>query len=497
MSTIPISQVVQMVPGVIAGGGTPSKLSGMVMSEDASIAPGQILQFFDALDVSNWFGPSAPETVMANMYFPGIVNGGQLPFVLKFASVATAPTSAGVFGAALSTLTLSQLQALSGTLIVTTAALHTSSTINLSTATSFTNAASIMTAAFTSSDFAITYDTVRHRFLLQTTATGPTVTCSAVTGTLADGVGLSAASGAYLQASGIAADTPASAMNRVVAQDTNWGTFSTSYAATISDRLAYAAWNSGENFQYLYFGWDQDSASIIANNSASFGAQVAAVPYQGTAPIYGTFQLAGAFMGYAASINFSIPNGRTDLAFRQFVAGPSATVSDLGTANALLSNGYTYLGAYANAANTYTIAYAGKVSGSFLWSDTYLDQIYLNRELQRAFFEALLAYRSVPYNQDGYTQLYRAGVDVANAAVTSGIIRAGVTLSQSQALQINTQAGGRDIASSVQTRGWYLLIGDPANVAQARQQRTSPTALFWYTDGGSVQQLTVNSVAVI
>lgn len=496
MSTIPISQVVQMVPGVIAGGGAASKLSGMVVTQDTSIPPGQIASFFTRDDVSDWFGPSAPETVMANMYFPGVVNGGQLPFVLKFARSVAADAPAGVFGAQLGSLTLSQLQAFSGTLIVTTAALHTSSTINLSTATSFANAATIMTAGFTTPDFAITYDAARHRFLLLTTATGAAAACSPVTGTLATSVGLSAAAGAFNQATGTDADTPAVTMSRITALDTNWGTFSTSYVADIDDRLAYAAWNSGENFQYLYFAWDTESASIVTNNPSSFGAQVFAQPYQGTVPVYGTHELAGAFMGYAASINFNVPNGRSNLAFRQFNGAPSATASDLATANALLSNHYTYLGAYANAANTYTIAYNGALSGAFLWTDTYLDQIYLNRELQRAFFEAFLAYNSIPYNQDGYTQLYRAGVDVIDAAVTSGIIRAGVTLSQSQQQQINTQAG-RDIAGVVSTRGWYLLIGDPANIAQVRQNRTSPTAFLWYADGGSIQQLTVNSVAVI
>lgn len=496
MSTIPISQVVSMAPGVIAGGGAPSKLSGLVITQDTSIPAGQVKSFFTKADVSAWFGPAAPETVMANMYFPGVVNGGQLPFVLKFAQNVATAEGAGVFGAQLTGLTLSQLQALSGTLIVTTAALHTSSTINLSTATSFTNAATIMTAAFTTPDFSIVYDTQRNRFILLTTTTGPTATCSAVTGTLATGVGLSAAAGAFNQAVGTAIDTPAVTMNRVVALDQNWGTFSTSYAAILADRQAYAAWNSGENFQFLYFAWDTDAASIVPNNSASFGALAFAQPYQGTVPVYGTYELAGAFMGYAAAINFNVPNGRSNLAFRQFNGAPSATVSDLATANALLSNHYTYLGAYANAANTYTIAYNGALSGSFLWTDTYLDQIYLNRELQRAFFEALLAYGSVPYNQDGYTELYRAGVDVIDAAVTSGIIRSGVTLSQSQQQQIDTQAG-RKISGVVSTRGWYLLIGDPANVAQARQNRTSPTAILFYTDGGSVQMLNVNSIAVI
>ena len=496
MSTIPISQVVQMAPGVVQGGGAASKLSGMVFTQDASVPPGQVQNFFTATTVSNWFGPGANATSIGNNYFPGIVNGGQLPFVLKFARFALTAAPAGSYGANLGSLTLSQLQAFTGTLIVTTSALFTSTTINLSSATSFANAATIMTAAFTTPDFAIAYDAQRNRFTLLTTGTGASVSSSDVSGTLAANVKLSQASGAFIQTVGVAADTPATAMARAVALDANWGTFTTDYAAILTERQAWATYNSGLNYQFLYVAWDTEAASIIANNAASFGAIAFATPYQGTWPVYGTQALAGAFMGYAASINFNITNGRTTAAFRQFNAAPAATVTDLTTANNLLSNHYTYLGAYANAANTYTISYAGAISGAFLWADTYLDQIYLNRELQRAFFESMLAYNSIPYNQDGYTELYRAGVDVINAAVTSGIIRTGVTLSNSQAQQINTQAG-RNISDVLQTRGWYLLIGDPANVAQARQQRTSPQASLWYTDGGSVQQLTVQSIAVI
>ena len=496
MATIPISQIAQVNPGVIGAGGQASRLVGVVVTQDTSIPPGQPETFYLAADADDWFGPSTPETTAADNYFPGIINGGQLPYSLTYARYAASATPAGSYGAALGSLTLAQLQALSGTLIVTTAALHTSSTINLSTATSFANAASIMTAGFTSPDFAITYDTQRNRFLLLTTATGPTATSTDVSGTLAAGVGLAQSAGAFIQTAGVAADTPATAMNRLVTQTTNWGSFTHAWGADLNTRLAFAQWNSGQNFQYWYLGWDADSADLTPNNAASFGAQVLAAPYQGTTPVYGTVATAAAFMGYAASINYNITNGRTTLAFRQFTAGTPATVSDLSSAKALLTNGYTYIGAYANAANQYTIAYNGKTSGSFLWSDTYLDQIYLNRELQRANFEALLAYPSIPYNSDGYAELYQAALDVIDAAVTSGIIRAGVTLTNSEAQQINA-AAGRQISDVVQSRGWYYLIGDPANVGQARQNRTSPAATLWWTDGGSVQQLNVNSVAVI
>ena len=497
MSTIPISQIAQVIPSVIGAGGAASRLVGVLLTQDASIPPGQPQTFFTAATADSWFGPGTPEQVAADNYFPGVVNGGQLPYSLTYARYALTATPAGSYGASLGALTLAQLQALTGTLIVTVNGTpFTSASINLSTATSFANAATIMTAAFTSPTFAITYDVARNRFLLLSTLTGNSATSTDVSGTLASGVGLSQSSGAFIQTAGVAADTPASAMNRLVTQTTNWGSFSTAWAAVIADRLAFAQWNSGQNFQYWYLGWDAEAASLVLNNAASFGAQVLAAPYQGTTPVYGTVATAAAFMGYAASINYNITNGRTTLAFRQFNAGTPATVSDLTSANALLSNGYTYIGAYANAANTYTIAYNGKTSGSFLWSDTYLDQIYLNRELQRANFETLLAYPSIPYNSDGYAELYQGALPVIDAAVTSGIIRAGVTLTQSQKQQINT-AAGRPISDVVQSRGWYYLIGDPANVGQARQQRTSPAATLFWTDGGSVQQLNVNSVAII
>jgi hypothetical protein len=494
--TISISKKVQVVPGVVPGGGTVSSQNGLVVTQSTSVPPGQLLDLTSAPDVSDWFGPGSPEATLANNYFPGIVNGGQLPYDLKFARFVLADTPAGVYGASVANLTLAALQSLSGTLIVTTATTHTSSNISLASATSFANAATLMQAAFTSPDFTIAYDSQRQRFLLLTTATGTAVNCSPVTGTLAAAVGLSADVGAFNQATGVAADTPATAMDRAVGLSTNWMTFTTSYAAVIADRLAYAAWNSGQNFQYAYIAWDQEAASIVPNNPSSFGAQVFAQPYQGTAPLYGTVATAGAAMGWAASINFSVQNGRTNFDSRQFVAGTPATVTDLPTSDALDSNHYSYIGAFANAANTYTIAVNGFLSGSFLWLDTYVDQIYLNRQIQLALFNALQAYNSIPYNQDGYTELYRAVADVAEQGVTAGIIRQGVTLSQSQAQQVDAQAG-RPIAATLQTQGWYCLFGDPANVAQARQNRTSPTAKFWYTDGGSIQQITINSTAVI
>jgi hypothetical protein len=495
MTTIPLSDLVQMLPGVISAGGAVGQLTGLVLTQNPAVPYGTVQDFFTAPSAQSFFGSGSPEAIIANNYFPGIVNGGQLPYDLKYVYYATAAGPAEVFGASLGALTLSQLQALpAGDLIVTTAATHTSSSINLATATSFANAATIMQAAFTSPDFTIAYDALRNRFTVSTNTDGPSVSISAVTGTLI-GVGLTAAEGALLVATGFAADTAATVMNRVIALTTAFCPWTTAWTTVIADRLAFAQWNSAQNYQFTYVGFDTDAASIVPSNATSFGAQVFAAPYQGTWPVYGSYDTAGAAMAYAASINFNVPNGRTNPSFRQFNAGTAPTATSLATAKALRSNFYTYIGAYANAANTWTIMYNGQMSGQFKWVDTYLNQVWLNANLQQSTFEALLAYNSVPYNEDGYTDLYLAGLDPIDTAVEAGVIQPGVNLSQSEMQEIDTAAGIAGVGQIVATRGWYYLVADPGSTV--RTARGSPIMKLWYADGGSVQSIDINSTAVL
>ncbi|MNL74232.1 hypothetical protein D3C87_1998350 [compost metagenome] len=85
-------------------------------------------------------------------------------------------------------------------------------------------------------------------------------------------------------------------------------------------------------------------------------------------------------------------------------------------------------------------------------------------------------------------------MDPVNAAVNFGAIRAGVPLSALQKSQVNNQAGV-EISGTLETRGWYLQIL-PAT-AQVRAARGTPPMTFWYMDGGSVQKLTLASLAIL
>ena len=113
--------------------------------------------------------------------------------------------------------------------------------------------------------------------------------------------------------------------------------------------------------------------------------------------------------------------------------------------------------------------------------------------MQLALMVLVQAARSIPYNQDGYGQVRAALLDPINQAVTFGAIRSGVTLSQSQIAQINNSVGFA-VDRVINATGWYLYIGDA--LPQVRQARQSPPISLYYTDGGSIHKISLNSVTV-
>jgi hypothetical protein len=58
----------------------------------------------------------------------------------------------------------------------------------------------------------------------------------------------------------------------------------------------------------------------------------------------------------------------------------------------------------------------------------------------------------------------------------------------------NQAAPGKNIASVLQSQGWYLLIGTAT--PEVRAARGSPPMQFFYTDGQSVHMVNIGSVAV-
>lgn len=481
MSSIPASAIVSVVPSVITAGGTGLDLVGLILTTSAQLPTGTILSFASAADVAAYFGPVSTEAGLAATYFGGYDGSSIKPAKLKFYRYTPAAVAAWLRGGSVASLSLAALQALTGTLTLTTdGTAKTSGKINLSSATSFSNAATIIQAAFSTPNFTVSYDSISGGFVFTSNTTGASSTITVATGTLAAGLKLTAATGAVLS-QGAAVATPTATMAAIVALSQDWVSFMTTVKPTDSDKLLFAAWASAQNNRYLYAAWDDNAAATNSGDTSSFGPLCIAAGYSAVVPIYDPSagaNIAAFLLGAIASLDFSAANGRATMAFR--TGAVQAGVSNQSVADNLKANGYNFVGAYATANDGFVFFYPGQVTGIFDWIDSWVCQVWMNNAFQLALMTLLTTAGQVAYNQDGFGLIRDALRSVVDDAVNFGAIRAGVTLSAQQIAEVNAAAAG-DVAAVLSQQGWYIKVSDPG--AQVRALRGSPVIKVFYTDG--------------
>jgi Protein of unknown function (DUF3383) len=499
MNSIPASQLVSVQPGVLGAGGNPLSLNGVFLTGDTSVPIGTVASFADAQDVAAFFGPSAPETDAANIYFSGFTGRNTAPGEILFAQYNTTAVAGYERGGSLSGVPLTTIQGLSGTITIALDGVSTvSAAINLASASSFSNAAALiqtgLQAGSPSNTATVTYDSVRAAFVITSSTTGNSSSVAfPTTDSLTTGLSLTAATGAVLSP-GAAIAVPAALMNSIVAQTQNWFTFTAVSEPVIATKEAFAAWVQTQDDTYKYVQSDSDVTALSPDASASFGAIVKAANYDGVIVIYDPTggALAAFEMGTTASIDPTETNGRITFAYKS-QAGLAASVTDATSAQNLIGNGYNFYGAYATANQAFTFYQPGQMAGQWQWDDAYTNQRIINSALQLALVELLANTKSVPYTNLGYNLIRAACLDPINQALAFGSIQPGVTLSAAQAAEVNTAAGVK-IDTTLSTVGWYLQILDPGSIV--RGQRGSPKCTFWYTDGGSVQKINLASIDV-
>lgn len=497
-NSIPASQLVNVVPGVLGAGGNPLSLNGVFLTQDTSIPLGSVKSFSTLADVQAWFGAGAQESLMAAVYFAGFTGATVLPSKLYFAQYNGAAVAGYLRGGSMAAVTLTQLQALSGTLtVVIDGVSHVTAAINLAGATSFSNAAALIQAGLLAgtptSSATCTYDALRQAFVITSPTTGTSSNVAfPTTGTLATGLKFTSATGAVVSA-GAAIATAAVCMANVVANTQNWATFTTVWEPLLASKQDFAAWVQTANQRYAYIAWDSDVTPLAGAAPGSFGAITDAANQNGVFVLWDPSGLKAAFVcGTTASIDFTRREGRLTYAYKG-QAGLVADITNATTAANLLANGYNFYGSYATANDAFVNLQNGAIAGVWNWLDSYINQIWLNNALQLAFMTFLTSAKSVPYNAQGYSLLRAAALDPITSAINFGAIRPGVTLSSSQAAQINSNAG-TEIAPTIQLIGWYLQIV-PADAA-TRTARGSPPMTLWYTDGGSIQKITLASIDI-
>lgn len=507
MGSIPVSNIVEILPNVVNAGGNPLSLNGVMITQSEAVPNGAVLSFSSADAVTSYFGAETTQARIGDVYFKGFDNATKRPDRLLVARFSETDATGVLYGGTLG-LTLAELKTITGTLSITVAGVgYDAADVDLTEVASFSEAATYLTGAFSAPDFIVTYDATHDRFVFTTSSAGSGNTITFASGTASTALKLTQATGAMLS-QGIQAQTESEAMDIVVGLTQNWASFLTDYEPDAASKKAFGTWANLSNQRYLYICYDSSANTIVANSSSSVGAFFKANNYDGVVCISGQPSVAAAndttvvqqardvssfLMGAIASIDFTAINGRITFAFKH-QAGLAANVDDAQIAANLIGNGYNFYGAYATANNSYSWFNDGNVSGRWIWLDEYINQIFLNSQFQLSGAEYLNQVNSMPYNQDGYTQLRQVWADPIAQGLNAGIIRTGVPLSASQAVAVNSAAGIK-IDDILSTTGYYLQILPPT--AQNRALRKSPICNFWYTSGGAVQKIVLNSIDVL
>jgi hypothetical protein len=507
--TIPASFFVGINPSVIGAPGNPLALNGLFFTQNTAMPTNTVLNFASALAVSNYFGPSSAEAAAAVIYFAGYTKATLKPGGMLFAAFNLAARDAFLTSGSFAGVSLTALQALApGALTITMdGAPETSASINLSGATSFSNAASLIQAGFTTPGFTVAWNPVSSTFVFTNTASGATSTLSFATGVIATGLLLTAATGAFLS-QGAAADTPATAMANAIAISQNFASIVTLWEPTVTDKENFAIFLNSQDDQYLYLAWDSDVNASVQGNTTCFGAVAKAAAYNSVAAFSGDPALAASTgvplatlamnlaifaAGAIASINFNQTKGRTSLAF--LTSGSiSPTCANLQIGKNLLANGYNFYGSVATANQGFVFLYNGQMFGPFVSIVRYINQIWMNSQFQLSLLTLFTEIGSVGYEPADYGLIRNTLADPIAAALNFGAFRTNVKLSAAQIAEVN-QAAGVDAASVIQTQGSYLQILDPG--AQARALGQTPIINFWYADGGDILQIQMASTAIL
>lgn len=508
--TIPASLYVKVNPAVLSAGGNPLVLNGLYLTQNLQMPTGTVRNFGSAQAVSNFFGPASAEAAQAAIYFAGPDNSSIKPSGMLFAAYNAAARAAFLQGGSLAGLTLTQLQAIAaGTLTISVSGVpKTSASIDLSDATSFSDAATIIGTAFTTPGFTVTWDAVNSAFVVTNTATGTASTLGfASTDALATALALTQATGAFLS-QGAVADTPTSAISNAAAISQNWATLVTMFEPNLADKTEFGVWFSQQDNQYGWAAWDSDAQASVQGSTTCFGAVAKAQSLTGIVLLSGdpviaqannttlaalALNLASALAGAVASVNFQAQGGRRSFAFLTFAA-LQPTCAAMQTAQNLVANGYSYYGSVATANQGFVFLYNGQITGPFLSAIRYFFQVFLNSQFQLALLQLMIATGGPSYNPDGYALIRAAMLDPINGGLNFGGIKTNVALSQAQQQEVN-QAAGVNAAPVIQTQGYYLQILDPGAPARALGQ--TPIINFWYTDGGDILQITLASIDIL
>ncbi|MNE07197.1 hypothetical protein D3C80_998050 [compost metagenome] len=358
------------------------------------------------------------------------------------------------------------------------------STIDLSTATTFADVASLLQTEIRTSlnpqlaTCLVQYETNRGLFIITGAVATPGETLSAVPGGVADIstlVGWS--TGLQVEQIGAAAQTSTQAVSQSADEDDNFGSFA--FTGTTlpvdADIPTIAAWNHAQNNKFIY------CVPAVSANAASLSA--ALVGFSGTAltlvpgaasPDDHAETIPAEIL---ASTNYNRPAASQNYMFYRF-GNRAATVNS--NANADLFDGLrvNYIGQTQTAGTKIAFYQKGFLMGdatAALDMTVYAGEMWLKDAITSTVLGGFLALPGLPANSTGRITLLSLIQGPIDQALANGVISVGKTLDATQKTYITQITANADAWRQVESKGYWI---DAAIIATVESGVTVYTAQY-------------------
>ena len=295
---IPASELVRIMPRVLAGTGQDLVFNGLFLTDNAAApADGELLQFYDAQSVGAFFGRTSNEFKAARVYFNGYNNSLTKPSTLFITSAMRTEKRLQLRGADIdnqkavltaingdpNNLAITIKLTASGSAHTFTPALTSAPYASLSALLSDLN-----TVLATDTDYPaalefslVVGDGMDAHVMLTTTGTplNAGIEITEITGALADLLGISDSTRVLYQPYKAAEADISAVLDAVAANSMNWVTFTTinSTPLTYGENEKLVAWvqsQFAEGNQFLYVHWTDENALLTTNASSTVTAQI-------------------------------------------------------------------------------------------------------------------------------------------------------------------------------------------------------------------------------
>lgn len=399
---------------------------------------------------------------------------------------------------------LAVLQAItSGTLTVNFNSVPVALTsINLSTATSFSQVASIVQTKLQLQIAAgtVTYDSLTQAFTISNGDLSGTSTVSYCSNSaLAAAMKVEESTGAILS-QGSPALTVAQNLNNVIAITKNWTSFTNLFdlpdAPNYDYQFAFCDWVIA-NPGYIYMLWTTEPNLLIPNNQSNIAYAMVAqglatlnadgsITYNATMmPNFGEVDIAAFCMGMGASVDYTQLDATINFAGKSQV-GLLPLVTTNTEYDALIAKSFNFYGEFNSKASTYNFTENGTIGGPFKFVDNVYNQIWLDDAIQNEIAVLIQTIKRLPNNQSGYSLLKNTVNSVMLDALDNGVAETGNQFDATQRAALIQQAG-YDITPQLTNTGYVIQV-TPATPAE-RVQRAPVKGKVWYSNGGAINTI--------